>query len=79
MGEGLLKDCRTMMEGECEVSSSQVVFVGSEEPKRAEAQHQTAAVSKSRRRHNVKSGHKCPICGQIYADVAQRVTELKLS
>ncbi|XP_019211334.1 uncharacterized protein LOC102080074 isoform X1 [Oreochromis niloticus] len=65
------------MEEELESTSSQVVFVSSEEPKSTEEQQQVAGISKTQRHHNVRNGHKCPICAHVYADIVQhlRVTE----
>ncbi|XP_019211339.1 uncharacterized protein LOC102079580 isoform X3 [Oreochromis niloticus] len=59
------------------VAMEKRAFVSSELPQRTEEQQQVAVASKTRRHHNVRNGHKCPICGHVYADIVQhlRVTE----
>ncbi|KAF5894658.1 uncharacterized protein DAT39_015631, partial [Clarias magur] len=48
-----------------------VVGGASVKPETSDAEQQ--AVSESQRRVNRRGGHKCPICGQVYADVAQHL------
>ncbi|XP_026010597.1 uncharacterized protein LOC113013696 isoform X4 [Astatotilapia calliptera] len=59
------------------VAMEKGAFVSSELPQRTEERQQVAVASKSQRHHCVRNGHKCPICGHVYADIVQhlRVTE----